>query len=499
MKKLLASLFVLGLIITGTSAFALNHNMSIEYTRTMNRSAAIADDSCYFNPAGTAFLKDGLYIGVGNQIVYRTQTITEAKNNSYADAGLIDNEYEGVIFAPVYPNLGITFKTGSIAAFWHTGVYGGGGGGTYDSGIPLFAMMYKGAAIANLSALDPTTGAILLAPTTSIDSVDADINFEGSEFKVGTQLGAAYAINEMMSVALAGRMYYLMQTITGSAKNLDLSLTNYAVGTEATVEGALGTIDVDLEYSGIGFGGVFGFDVKPMKDLNIAINVQYNFKMQKELKVNKIEATNPLIEGSIEGMFPDGNKEVVTEPMEAWLGVEYTVLPNLIVAASFGYVFETLTDYDADNDAGVDEGENSDDIYQNKIIGGIGVEYKAMKELTVSVGYLYDGCNKKEAGQSEMDWSTTTNYISGGATYAIMPELDVTLSCTYAIHSKESNSEVIDQTQMSEGYMALKTQEYTRDTISFGLGVNYRMPMGGAAASDEAIPVKEEAAEEATE
>lgn len=481
MKKLLASLFVLGLIITGTSAFALNHNMSVEYTRTMNRSASIAEDSCFFNPAGAAFLKDGLYVGVANQMIFRTQTVTET-NNALVDnyAAFKGKEYEGVITALAFPTLGITYKTGPIAAFWHTGAYGGGGGGTYDEGLPMFTTTMVGAG----------AGASALAGT-SLNHITYDVNFEGTEFKIGSQVGVAYAINDMLSAALAARVLYLMKTSTGKIENTAVYVGAGAGTYSAALSSGVGGADVDAEDSGLGWGAVAGFDVRPMKELNIGLKLEYQFKMEAETKVNKSEGGSAGIQAALDSAFVDGKKSIVTEPMEAWIGVDYAVLPNLTVSASFGYVFETMVDYDVEGTSG-DEGANTDKEYQDKLMGGLGVEFKPMTELAVSVGYLYDGNNKKEAGQSELDWSTTTHYVSGGATYAIMPELDVTASCTYAIHSTEKGKTIYNLTPLGMGVIT-PDQEYTRNTISFGLGVNYRMVDSAAATSDTAAaPAVEE-------
>jgi long-subunit fatty acid transport protein len=474
MKKLLASLFVLGLIITGTSAFALNHNMSIEYTRTMNRTAAIAEDSCFFNPAGAAFLKDGLYVGVGNQMIFRTQTVTEKDNALIANySNLDEKEYEGVITALVFPSLGITFKTGSLAAFWHTGVYGGGAGGTYDEGLPMFAMTMVGtsAAVAAGAAGGPY----------AVTAIDFDASFEGSEFKIGSQIGAAYAINDMLSVALAGRMFYLMKSTVGEVKNLSITTTSGVGAIDDGIATAVGSVDLDAEESGLGWGAVVGVDVRPMKELNVGIKFEYNFKMESEVKVNKIDA-GAYIKPTLEGLFSDGDKKVVTEPMEAWLGVDYTILPNLIVSASFGYVFTSMKDID-DSDTTTEETNDDLELYKDKIMGGIGVEFKPMPELAVSVGYLYDGKDYDDNSQSELDWGTTTHYVSGGVTYAIMPELDATVTCTYAITSDESQD-----VAYAGGYTG--AQEYKRNTISFGIGVNYRM-VSGADAATETAPAEE--------
>lgn len=466
MKKLLASLFVLGLIITGTSAFAMNHSMSLEYARTLNRSASIADDSCFFNPAGTAFLKDGLYFGVGNQVIYRTQTITEkgvagASGNAIGNLAAFDipEDYEGIIFAPLFPSLGITFKMGPMAIFSHTGVYGGGGGGVYDKGLPALTNAVGGVVLYSQSVAG---GGVL-------QDTSWDQKFEGTNFKIGTQLGGAYAINDMISVAAAGRMFYLMTTGVGSVRNINIVTDDSTPldGGDANREALIGDVDVDFESSGLGWGAVVGVDVRPSKDFNVGIKFEYNLKMESTVKVNKMEGgvgIKPLL-----GNFAaDDDKQIVTEPSELWIGFDYNVMPNLKVSTSLGYVFSSMVDID-DPDTDAEEKNEDTREYMDKIITGIAVEYKPITDLTVSVGYLYDGKDSDVGGQSELDWGTVTNYISCGATYSIMPEFDVTASFVYGIHSDEKAVNILGL-----------EQDLVRDTVTVGLGVNYRMMMGGA-------------------
>ena len=83
-----------------------NTNQSVNFLRNPARDAAIGLDGVYSNPAGVAFLSDGLHLGFNWQYAHQTRTITStndlfmlgAKNN-----GLNTKEFEGVAMRPSFP------------------------------------------------------------------------------------------------------------------------------------------------------------------------------------------------------------------------------------------------------------------------------------------------------------------------------------------------------------------------------------------------------------
>lgn len=51
-------------------------NQSAEYIRTFSRNASTDADAVHYNPAGTAFMKDGIYFYLSNQTVLKEYTST---------------------------------------------------------------------------------------------------------------------------------------------------------------------------------------------------------------------------------------------------------------------------------------------------------------------------------------------------------------------------------------------------------------------------------------
>lgn len=53
-----------------------NNNHSAAFLRSVARNATIENDAPYYNPAGTAFMKDGFHLSLSNQTFWQGRTIT---------------------------------------------------------------------------------------------------------------------------------------------------------------------------------------------------------------------------------------------------------------------------------------------------------------------------------------------------------------------------------------------------------------------------------------
>ena len=138
-KAILASLM---LAATATTAMAggilTNTNQSIDFLRNPARDAAIALDGVYSNPAGVAFLSDGLHLGFNWQ--YAHQTRTTVRENSLLATGFKNNgnsvkEYEGVADAPFLPSIQAAYNKDKWSLQFNFSVTGGGGKCEFDKGV----------------------------------------------------------------------------------------------------------------------------------------------------------------------------------------------------------------------------------------------------------------------------------------------------------------------------------------------------------------------------
>jgi hypothetical protein len=131
------SLFTAGaaLLLSGTllaGGVLTNTNQSAMYTRMGMRHAITEIDAVYFNPAGLTKLDNGLHFSINNQTIGQTRTITS--DYTY----LNDGEYTGEVFAQIFPGIYGAFKFCKLAVSAGFMPIGGGGGATYETGLPSF-------------------------------------------------------------------------------------------------------------------------------------------------------------------------------------------------------------------------------------------------------------------------------------------------------------------------------------------------------------------------
>ena len=198
MKKINV-LLVCAMLTATTTATAggilTNTNQSIDFLRNPARDAAIGLDGVYSNPAGVAFLPEGVHIGFNWQYAHQTRTITSTnpvfalgrKNN-----GESRKVFEGVADAPFIPSLQGAYNKGNWSVQFNFSVPGGGGGCEFSEGLGSFESVVGGIAH-QLRGLDQIATA-LGQPAPGVNGYDMDGYMEGRQDYFGFQLGAAYKI-----------------------------------------------------------------------------------------------------------------------------------------------------------------------------------------------------------------------------------------------------------------------------------------------------------------
>ncbi len=209
LKLLISSLLL------GQMAFAggmvTNTNQSAAYIRMLARDASTDVDAAYYNPAALTKLADGFYVQLNNQTVGQQRTIVNGSSL------LQNNTFVGDIFVPFLPSVYFVYKKGDWAFSGGVNVIGGGGGASYDTGLPSFEIGTK-VALASLTN-DLHNGFAGLAPLGVVvgDEYQAnvDMSFDGTSVYMGFQAGASYAINDMVSVYAGARYVSIKNTYEG--------------------------------------------------------------------------------------------------------------------------------------------------------------------------------------------------------------------------------------------------------------------------------------------
>jgi hypothetical protein len=210
MKRILTLLsvaFMAGSLFAG--GLVTNTNQSARYTRLQSRNASTGIDAVYYNPAGLTGLGNGFYCSLNNQVIGQTKSIV----SDYRFLSGAPKEYIGKVSAPLFPGAYIAFNTGRLSLSAGFNPIGGGGGATYDTGLPSFEMGIADIVPQLASQNIPTT------------AYSADIFFEGTSAYFGYQFNAAYKLTDWVSIAAGVRLVSASNTYNGYLKNIKINPT----------------------------------------------------------------------------------------------------------------------------------------------------------------------------------------------------------------------------------------------------------------------------------
>ncbi len=246
MKRFTLTLLTVLLAFSFTYAGGLVHNtnQSTAWARMLVRDASIDIDAVFYNPAGLTKLKDGFHISISNQSIFQTQTITS--NYPYLNS----DEYVGNISAPLFPSIYMAYKTGRWAFSIGFNPIGGGGGATFDKGLPSIETPY--AELAHSFAPLGVTG------------YSANIFFEGSSIYWGLQGGISFAISDAISIYAGARYVMATNTYKGHVKDVEFETAGGSVRADAFMLGVAEQAEQGSQQA-IGVGE----QLQPLIDLNM--------------------------------------------------------------------------------------------------------------------------------------------------------------------------------------------------------------------------------------
>lgn len=205
MKKLLtifSSALITGSLFAG--GLVTNTNQSATWVRMPSRNASVETDAVYYNPAGLMKLNNGFHFSLNNQTVFQKRTIESTY--PYLNSGT----YEGKITAPFFPSIYAVYKLDKLAFSAGFIPVGGGGGATYEDGLPSFEM--------SQSDLVPALSAKLGATAYKMD-----VYFKGSSTFFGFQGGVSYKINDWISVAAGARYVSAKNAYEGFLRDVQVN------------------------------------------------------------------------------------------------------------------------------------------------------------------------------------------------------------------------------------------------------------------------------------
>ncbi len=448
-----------------------NTNQSIQFLRNPARDAAIGIDGVYSNPAGVAFLGQGLHLSLNLQNASQTRTVTGifgpfaygANNESSTKT------FKGEAKAPVLPSIQAAYNKGKWSFQFGFAVTGGGGKCVFKNGLPSFesSVALLPLLSQNLDAVSSMMGLGEMG-LQKIDSYDMETYMRGRQYYFGFTFGAAYKINDHWSAYGGLRLLYGNSNYYGYVRNirarfagtteyvpasstfLNLSAAAYeAVGkfteiaqnaaqtgdmqtaqaaqaaakesaVRAAMLGALGeaTGDVTLncDQTGWGISPILGVDYK-VGNFNFA--AKYEFKTRMRLK-NKSANSESAKNLEILDRWTDGESVPEDSPAMLTLGARWSVIPQLRLNAGWHHYF--------DKDA------HQYNNHQRKLGGDtneylFGAEYDVSKVVEVSAGV--QKTNYQMTGDYMEDVSFVVNSYSFGFGVGIHLNRKMTLNLAY--------------------------------------------------------------------
>ncbi|MFO7670805.1 MAG: outer membrane beta-barrel protein [Bacteroidales bacterium] len=458
MKRL--NLIALSLMVTATSAIAgglvTNTNQSAAWARTLTREASLGVDAVYYNPAGLAQLNNGLHLSISNQTIFQTRTIT----SNYAFLNPTPKTYEAELLAPIFPSIYAAYKLDKWAFSAGFNVIGGGGTADFQQGLPSFEIPVSGLVPYMQQTLMPLDalfeGATGVNPGfANITGYNMDASFTGSSTYYGIQVGATYAITEMISVAIGGRYVMANNSYEGSLTNITIDapaayggtmaagdygrvlsgiVTPFNPDAGAQLAAAAAQLDaqtadkyLNATQSGSGFTPIIGLNVHLSDMVNIAARYEHH---------TKIELTNETEVDDV-GMFPDGEKTRGDLPGMFSVGAQVKPLQKLSLNASFNYFLDKGAFY-GNTDADGEQINNETTIDENAYSISFSAEYKILGILGVSAGYNFGNLGVNDNYQSDRRYANKSSSIAGGVFVEVGKMVTINAGYVYVMYDDYS-------------------------------------------------------------
>lgn len=462
MKKLLSFTAISFLLAASAFASGVENktNLSTGYLRNPSRNTENErPEAAFYNIAGTAFLKDGIWVGGGNQFVLKEYKNKLDTNDAYSAYGISDYESSDDTTVWLYPDLNAVYKKGRWSIFTNFGVYAGGGSLSFDEGTTATTLMFLSGANQMKSGAEQYSSLTALAKAAGNNEVAAnyaksaqnygalaqaslemakDHSLDITSITYGIQLGAAYLVTDWLSLSAAYRYTIGTQEMTLECNNPTFMATN-------------GGNKISYEARGYGQSMVFGIHAKPPVVPKLDLSLQYQTLSRIDYDVSDVK-------GNIAQYYSiTDNSEFRTDlPAVLNLGAGYHVLDNLYASLSFNYYFNNFAKQNSI--LGETDYDNSWEI-------ALGVDYRFCKYVGVSLGASYGKQGITDTSNSTFNPVLSNVVIGGGFEIYPTDKLTVSLACLYANYFD------------ADYYLGSKSDStktvLSKDVTNLGVGVTY--------------------------
>ena len=460
-QKLLPLVFALLAFSSSIKAGGLltNTNQSIAFLRSLARNGAIGIDGVYSNPAGVAFLPNGLHISFNVQNVYQTRiinsglTIPALQGTPYYQPFKLNGgdkngikEFKGEASAPIIPSFQIAKNYDKWGFQMGFGIVGGGGKATFNGGLPSFERQ-----IAMLPGMLASQGFTTTEPAYSVNSY-----MHGQQYDFGLQLGATYKINEKLAVYGGARFNYIYNKYEGNIVNISANIGGKMVnlhdyfGTKAT---QFADRYLDCTQRGWGITPIIGIDYKTGR-WNLAARYEFTTKFNIENKTKRDDT----------GQFQNGVNTPNDLPGLLSLGAQYEVLDNLRLLAGYHYYF--------DKDARM--ANNKQRLLSSNTREYLaGVEWDIKPGITVSMGGQRTQYGLGDGSYlSDLSFVTSSYSFGFGAKIKVAKNAHMNIGYFFTDYDKFNKTYETSTKAGTKDIKIQNTDEFTRTNKVFGVGLD---------------------------
>lgn len=433
MKRIFSSIVFASLAIASFAGGLLtNTNQSAAFVRNPARYASLDADAVYFNPAGTAFLKEGWTVSANWQMVWQDRDVVSTKFLGQPN----NKEYKGSVYVPIMPTFHATYKTGDWAFSAFFGMPGGGGNAQFDGGLPVFDAM--------------GTSMLLGQGITGVSAYSA---FESTQYLFALQLGAAYKVNDNLSVYAGLRGNYTSLNYEG------------AINFNHPQAGSTELLSLELTQTGFAFAPIVGVDYK-VGDFNFGVKYEFRAINTIENDTKTLNAQGNSIIGKVAQALPilatleDGVKFRNDAPAKLSVGASWDVCDRVKVMGAGVYYF----DKDARIESLLTKANTMNTLSRNTYELLAGVEVKVTDKLLLSSGIQFSDFGVNESYLSDISFIDDSFMVGLGGKYSFNENWDLNFGACYAnyAHGKGVNASTLSESQ------------YLRKTYNVAVGVDFR-------------------------
>lgn len=454
-----------------------NTNQNISFLRNPARDGAIGIDGVYSNPAGVAFLPEGFHLSLNFQNVTQSRSVLTT-NPFFAlgakNGGNPTKLYKGEASAPVLPSFQAAYNKGDWSFQGAFGVIGGGGKCEFTEGLGSFEGYVGGIGTLLGGVSQQLSASGIDVP--AVKGYDVDGYMQGRQYYFGVTAGAAYKVNEHLSVYGGLRVLYGDATYKAKLENLKamtdkgaLTLPAFFTGVEKGLVAAGDAVQQGIgqcvgKYMSEGLtqaeamqtpevqallvkgqaiqaagdqlvaqaatlapymNGVnlqadqVGWGIAPIIGVDYKIGqfnfgAKYEFKTRMRMKNKSTEREASIIPAV--NKFADGSKVPEDSPALLTVGAQWSMLDNVRINAGYHHYFDTDAHQYMHQEKLLDGGTN-------EYLGGI--EWDPIDKLTVSAGFQVTRYGLTDEYMNDMSFVVNSWSFGAGVSYQINDRVKV--------------------------------------------------------------------------